>query len=78
MDIKISIDVKGLKCPKPLVEARKKLNKMQKNEILEVIGDHDKSLKEIPMAMKESGDTILELHNDPSGVWRIIIQKTGE
>ncbi len=72
------VDAKGLLCPKPLVEARKKLIKMDYGDILEILIDHDISRKELPLAMKESGNTVLEILDLPEGGWKIIIEKTGE
>ena len=68
------LDVKGLTCPAPLVEARKKLNKMQVGEILEIVGDHGPSKKEVPEIMEELGHQILSI-TEESGVWHVKIKK---
>ena len=46
------IDVRGETCPVPLVEMRKALHKAEPGDIVEVIGTHSSSKKEIPMAVK--------------------------
>ena len=74
-NVNASIDTKGLNCPQPLVETRKKLRKMQKGEVLEVTGDHGVSKKEIPMAMQQSGEEVLLVEDKPDGSWRILIKK---
>lgn len=48
----IKIDVRGETCPVPLVETRKALRKAQPGDIIEVIGSHPASKKEIPMAVE--------------------------
>ena len=78
LEINIFVDAKGLLCPQPLVEARKRLRKMPSGEILEIIGDHAISKKEIPKAMRESGDEILSVEDQVDGSWRIVIRKAGE
>ena len=70
----IKISTIGLNCPKPLIETRKALNKMKSGQILIVEGDHRVSLKEIPQAIKDSGDEILSIE-DKNDQWVITIKK---
>ncbi len=70
----IMVDCTGETCPVPLVETRKALRKAKKGDVVEVIGTHPSSKKEIPMAVKALG---LELINvvEKDGVWKIRIQR---
>ena len=68
------IDVKGLTCPAPLVEARKKINKMQVGQTLEVVGDHAPSKKEVPEVMEDLGHEIVSVTNE-GNTWHVIIKK---
>lgn len=68
------IDVKGLTCPAPLVEARKKMNKMQVGQTLEVVGDHAPSKKEVPEVMEDLGHEIVSI-TDEGSTWHVIIKK---
>ncbi len=70
------VDARGLKCPKPLTETRKMLNKMRNGDIVEVSFDHKISYTELPKAMIESGNTVLGLVELPEGGWKITIKKT--
>ena len=70
----IKISTIGLNCPKPLIETRKALNKMEPGLILIVQGNHRVSLKEIPQAIKDSGDEVLSVE-DKSDQWVIKIRK---
>ena len=47
----IKVDVRGETCPVPLVETRKALRKARTGDIVEIVGDHPTSKKEIPMAV---------------------------
>ena len=76
MDDMFFVDALGLKCPKPLTETRKMLNKMPDGGIVEVLFDHKISHEELPKAMVESGNTILDLAGLPEGGWKITIKKT--
>ena len=70
----IKIDVKGETCPVPLVEMRKALRKASSGEIVEVIGTHPASKKEIPMAVESLGLELVDVE-EKDGVWRIRIRK---
>ncbi len=72
----IIVDARGLKCPKPLTETRKMLNKMGDGEIVEVLFDHKISYDELPRAMIESGNTVMNLIDLPEKGWKITIKKT--
>jgi tRNA 2-thiouridine synthesizing protein A len=70
----IAISTIGLNCPKPLIETRKALNKMELNQVLVVEGDHRVSLDEIPKAMKDIGNEVLSI-DDQGDTWIIKIKK---
>jgi tRNA 2-thiouridine synthesizing protein A len=70
----IKISTIGLNCPKPLIETRKALNKMELNQVLVVEGDHRVSLDEIPKAMKDIGNEVLSI-DDQGNKWIIRIKK---
>lgn len=70
----IKISTIGLNCPKPLIETRKALNKMEPGQVLIVEGNHRVSLKEIPQAIKDSGDEVLSVE-DKNDQWVIKIRK---
>jgi tRNA 2-thiouridine synthesizing protein A len=70
----IKVDCTGETCPIPLVEARKALRKAKPGDIVEVIGTHPSSKKEIPMAVKALGLELLDIQ-EKDGVWRIRIRR---
>jgi len=70
----LKIDVRGQTCPVPLVEVRKALRKAAPGDIVEVVGTHPASKKEIPMAVKALGLELLA--NDGSDTdWTIRIRR---
>jgi len=70
----IKVDCTGETCPVPLVETRKALRKAKEGDIVEVIGTHPASKKEIPMAVKALGLELIGVQEE-GGVWKIKIRK---
>ena len=70
----IKVDCRGETCPVPLVETRKALRKAKEGDIVEVIGTHPASKKEIPMAVKALGLDLLDVQEE-DGMWKIRIRR---
>ena len=70
----IHVDVRNQVCPVPLVEARKALRKAQPGDVVEIVGTHPSSMKEIPMAVKALGLVLLSVEGDPTA-WTIRIRR---
>lgn len=71
----ISVNVLGETCPIPLVEMRKAVMKAKKGQIIEIMGTHAPSKKEIPMAVQSLGLKIIQMQDDADGVWHFFIRK---
>jgi len=71
----VTLDVRGLTCPAPLVETRKKLKRMEIGQTLEVIGDHGPSKKEVPEMMMEQGQHVVSV-TEENGIWHVLIKKS--
>ena len=69
-----TLDVRGLTCPRPLVETRKKLKRMDSGKTLEIIGDHGPSKKEVPEMMEEQGHEIISV-TEENGIWHVTLKK---
>ena len=70
----IKVDCIGETCPVPLTETRKALRKATLGDIVEVIGTHPSSKKEIPMAVKALGLELIDIQ-EKDGVWKIKIRR---
>ena len=70
----IKVDCTGETCPVPLVETRKALRKAREGDVVEVIGTHPSSKKEIPMAVKALGLELMDVQ-EKDGVWKIRIRR---
>jgi len=70
----IKVDCIGATCPVPLIETRKALRKAKEGDIVEVVGTHPASKKEIPMAIKALGLELMDIQ-EKDGVWKIKIRR---
>jgi len=70
----IKVDCIGATCPVPLIETRKALRKAKEGDIVEVVGTHPASKKEIPMAVKALGLEVINIQ-EKDGVWKIKIRR---
>ncbi len=70
----IKVNCTGETCPVPLIETRKALRKAKEGDVVEVIGTHPSSKKEIPMAVKALGLELIAVE-EKDGVWKIRIQR---
>ena len=70
----IKVDCTGETCPVPPVETRKALRKAKEGDVVEVVGTHPSSKKEIPMAVKALGLELIDIE-EKDGVWKIRIKR---
>ncbi len=70
----IRVDCKGQTCPVPLVETRKALRKAAPGDVVEVVGTHPASKKEIPMAVRALGLELLSVEGSDTD-WKIRIRR---
>ena len=70
----IRVDCRGETCPVPLVEVRKALRKAEPGDVIEVVGTHPSSKKEIPMAVDALGLELLAVEGTDTD-WTIRIQR---
>lgn len=70
----IVVDCRGQTCPVPLVEVRKALKKARPGEVIEVVGTHPASKKEIPMAVQALKAELLSVEGSDTD-WKIVIRR---
>jgi tRNA 2-thiouridine synthesizing protein A len=70
----IKVDCRGQTCPVPLVEVRKALRKAAPGDVVEVVGTHPASKKEIPMAVEALNLKLLSVEGSDTD-WKIRIQR---
>jgi len=70
----IKVDCRGETCPVPLVEVRKALRRAAPGDVVEVVGTHPASKKEIPMAVDALGLELLSVEGSDAD-WTIRIRR---
>jgi TusA-related sulfurtransferase len=70
----ITVDVRGETCPVPLVEMRKALRRAASGDVIQVLGTHPASKKEIPMAVEALRLKLLGVEGTDNN-WKIRIQR---
>jgi len=69
----IKIDCINETCPVPLVETRKAINNASAGDIIQIVGDHSSSKKEIPMAVEAMQHELLSIEEN-GAEWKIKIK----
>lgn len=69
-----TLDVKGLKCPMPVIKAKKAIEGMQVGQVLEVIATDPGSMADFRAWTKNTGHELL-VAEEANGVYRYQIKK---
>lgn len=69
-----SLDARGLKCPLPVLRARKTMKAMEKGEQLEVLADDPAAPKDFRAFCETTGATLDALETREAD-WRILLTK---
>lgn len=68
-------DFRGVKCPINFAKTITALSKIDKGEILEIYIDDGNAIENLPKSVAKEGHTIISETPEPSGGWKIVIQK---
>ena len=69
------LEVMGMVCPFPLVEAKEAIETIQSNDELEIKFDCTQATETIPRWAAEAGHTITNFEQIGEAAWSITIQK---
>ncbi|MCL5024559.1 MAG: sulfurtransferase TusA family protein [Nitrospirae bacterium] len=70
----VTLDLKGLSCPMPVVKTKKALDGMQAGQILFVEATDKGSKADIPAMLKRTGNELIEIE-DKGAVYAFFIKK---
>jgi TusA-related sulfurtransferase len=70
----LKLDLRGVKCPLNWAHAKVKLEQMARGEILELLLDDPRSVRDIPRAAEAEGFVVLDV-GQTGGMWRLRIEK---
>jgi tRNA 2-thiouridine synthesizing protein A len=71
------LDCVGLYCPEPVFRTRQEIDKLDVNQILEVVADDPAAEEDIPRLVKRLGHQLLELRKE-GDEFHFIIKKLKE
>jgi len=75
MEIKESLDTKGLSCPMPMMKLAKAIKGLNSGDVLEMLGTDPGTKSDLPKWCDKSGNILLEETDLEGGVFRFLIQK---
>lgn len=67
------LDAKGLKCPMPLIETKKALKEIDKDESLKIIVDNETSVKNVEHFLTDNGMEVER--TEKNGIFEIVVNK---
>jgi len=67
------LDAKGMKCPMPLIETKKALKEINKDEALRIIIDNETSVKNVEHFLTDNGMDISK--TEKNGIYEIVVNK---
>lgn len=69
-----ALDLRGIKCPLNWAHAKVRLEQMDRGEVLELLIDDPRGVRDIPRAAEAEGYAVIEV--SPNGaVWRLRIER---
>lgn len=71
-----SLDARGLRCPLPVLKARKKLAQLHPGMVLEILADDPAAIIDVPHFCAEMGYELTSIEPKPDGATCYKIKKT--
>ncbi len=70
-------DARGLKCPMPVIKAKKKLDEMGVGQVILIIADDPGAKKDFPAFCMQTGHELVKVYDEGS-VFKFYIRKKGK
>lgn len=75
MEIKLTLDCKGLSCPMPMMKVAKAMKDMKSGEVLEMFGTDPGTKTDLPAWCTKSGNEYVSCTDLEGGINRFVIKK---
>lgn len=75
MQIDQQIDLSGLRCPLPILRAKKALAKMNSGEVLEVTATDPGAPKDFEAFCRQTGNELLSVEEQPEDVFTLVLRR---
>lgn len=73
----VIVDTKGMKCPLPVLKARKALKALPLGGTLQVLATDPGAVEDFQHFCKTTGARLLERRDEPGGVMVFVLEKAG-
>lgn len=70
-----TLDLRGIKCPINWAHAKVRLEQMDRGQVLEVLIDDPRGVRDIPRAAEAEGYVVIETARADASAWRLRIEK---
>jgi TusA-related sulfurtransferase len=77
MDIEVSkeVDARGLKCPLPILRAKKALNDMAPGQVLKVLATDPGSPRDFQAFARQTGNELVKLTESPGNEFAMFVRR---
>lgn len=70
-----TVDAVGLFCPMPVVKLKVEMEKLELNQVVELLADDPGVLEDLPAWCKETNNKLLSLKENPDGIFVAYVEK---
>lgn len=74
---KVELDLRGLKCPLPVLRARKAARGLARGTLLEVLASDPRARDDFPAFCENDGHALLACEAEGDGLWRFRLRIGG-
>jgi tRNA 2-thiouridine synthesizing protein A len=75
MEIKMSLDCKGLSCPMPMTKVAKAMKELNSGDALEMFGTDPGTKTDLPNWCTKTGNEFVEMTDLEGGITRMVVKK---
>ncbi|PAT34211.1 hypothetical protein CK625_13010 [Vandammella animalimorsus] len=73
--VALEVDAKGLRCPQPILRAKRALATLQSGQRLRVLATDSGSLQDFAAFARQTGNALIAQHTDEAGVHHFVLQR---
>lgn len=75
MEIVLEVNAQGLRCPQPILRAKRALATLESGQLLLVTATDSGSLQDFSAFAKQTGNALVEQRTDEAGIHHFIIRR---
>ncbi|MDH5858781.1 sulfurtransferase TusA family protein [Lampropedia aestuarii] len=75
MEIALEVNAQGLRCPQPILRAKRALATLESGQLLLVTATDSGSLQDFSAFAKQTGNALVEQRTDEAGIHHFILRR---